>query len=360
MKIKLIYHLIKENKPMVLKRFFLLPILTALLFLSPGCGGGPEEEAKSIEQIREEEGIPVKLDVVKLQPFEKYYSYFARLSGVKEATKGAAFGGKIEKINLRVGDNVAQNQVVVQMAEDNPGLQYIQAKAALDNAEKTYLRMKKLLEAGETSQANFDGAEVQYLVAKQNVDAQRQLLFVQSPFAGTIVDIMVSEGDNVKSEAHLFTVAQLGRVKAEVWASSGEVREIKRGMKAFVECGGKQHYGRVTKVAMSSDPYKQAFSVEMEFDNSKRELMCGVTNEIKILTYENPKAIVVPRSLVNKDEHGTYVFIEENEKAVKRYVSNGNDSGLNFEIKTGLKPGEKIITQGIALLKDGKKVKVIK
>lgn len=344
---------------MVLKSFFLLPVLlSTLLFLSTGCGGKPEE-AKSIEQIREEEGIPVKLDMVKFQPFEKYYSYYARLSGVKEATKGAAFGGKIERINFKVGDNVAQNQVVVQMAEDNPGLQYIQAKAALDNAEKTYLRMKKLLEAGETSQANFDGAEAQYLVAKQNVEAQHQLLFVQSPFAGTIVDIMVSEGDNVKSEAHLFTVAQLNKVKAEVWASSGEVREIKRGMKAFVECGGKQHYGTVTKVAMSSDPYKQAFSVEMEFDNGKRELMCGVTNEIKILAYENPQAIVVPRSLVNKDENGAYIFIEENGKAVKRYISNGNDSGLNYEIKTGLKPGEKIITQGVALLEDGKKIKVI-
>ncbi len=346
---------------MLLKKILLLPVLlSALMFLSTGCGGGEKEEAKSIEQLRDEEGIPVKVDVVKLEQFNKYYSYFARLSGIKEATKGAAIGGKIEKINVRVGSNVAANQVVVQMAEDNPGLQYIQAKAGFENAEKTYQRMKTLLAAGETSQANFDGAEVQYLVAKQNLDAQKQLLFVQSPFAGTIVDVMVNEGDNVKSETHLFTVAILNRVKADIWASSDEVNNIKKGMRAILTSNGKEYYGKVTEVALVSDPYKQAFSVEVQFDNNKHELKGGVTSEIKILTYENPKAVVVKRNLVSKDDNGTFVYLVENDKAVKRYISNGNDSGLDYEVKTGLKPGEKIITQGTALLEDGKKIKVIK
>lgn len=344
----------------MLKRILLLPVfLSAIIFLTPGCGGGPEEEAKSIEQIREEEGIPVKVETVELKPFAKYYSFYAKLTGVKEAIKGAAVGGKIEKILFKVGDNVAQNQVVVRMAEDNPGLQYLQAKTGFENAEKTYLRMKKLLDAGETSQANFDGAEAQYLVAKQNLEAQGQLLFVQAPFAGTIVDVMVNEGDNVQGDTHLFKVAQLNRVKAEIWASPEEIRDIRKGMKALVICGGKEYAGTVTKVALASDPYKQAFSVEMEFDNGKHELLCGVTSEVKVLIYENPQAVVIQRSLVNKDDKGTFIFVEESGKAVKRYISNGTDSGLDYEIKTGLKPGEKIITQGTALLEDGKKVKVI-
>lgn len=344
----------------MLKRILLIFVLISSgLFLLPGCGSGSEQEAKSIEQIRQEEGIPVKVETVELKPFVKTHSFYAKLSGIKEATKGAAVGGKIENILFKVGDNVAKDQVVVRMAEDNPGLQYLQAKAGFDNAEKTYHRLKKLLEAGETSQAAFDGAEAQYLVAKQNLEAQGQLLFVQAPFAGTIVDVMVNEGDNVKGDTHLFTVAQLGRVKAEIWASSTEIREIKRGMKAVVICGGKEYSGVVTKTALTSDPYKQAFSVETEFDNSNRELLCGVTNEVRIITYENPSAVVIPRSLVNKDGNGTYVYVEENGSAVKRYVSNGNDSGLDYEIKTGLKPGEKLITQGTSLLEDGKKIKVI-
>jgi membrane fusion protein, multidrug efflux system len=345
---------------MILKKIIIvLLFLFAATLIMTGCGSGPEEEAKSIEQIREEEGIPVRVEIVKPQSFKKYYSFYARLSGIKEATKDVSVGGKIEKINFKVGDNVAKDQVIVRMAEDNPGLQYLQAKAGFVNLEKTYFRLKNLLEAGETSQAAFDAAEAQYLVAKQNLESQSQLLFVQSPFAGTIVDIMVNEGDNVKKDTHLFTVAQLNKVKAEIWVSSSEIRDVKIGMKSAVVCSGKEYYGKVTKAALSSDPYKQGFSVEMEFDNSKHELLCGVTNEIKILTYENPEAVVIQRTLANKDENGSYIFIEENGKAVKRYIINGMDSGLNYEINDGLKPGEKIITQGTALLEDGKKVKVI-
>ena len=255
----------KEKIIKVLCLFF-----SALFFaVLQSCGSEKEESAKGIEQIHEEDGTPVRVEILQYQPFQKYYSFFARLSGIKEATKSAAVGGKIEEIKFDVGDNVAKDQVVIQMAEDNPGLQYEQAKTAYENAEKNYQRMKTLLAAGETSQANYDGVETNYLVAKRNFESQKQLLHIESPFDGTVVDVKVNEGDNVQNDTHLFTVAQLYRMKAKVWVNETEVSQIKKGMDAFVECGGKKHYGKVTSVSMVSDPFKQAFAVEVEFDNSK-------------------------------------------------------------------------------------------
>lgn len=342
----------------IAKVFYLFLVFSFFLSLQ-SCGSEDKADAKSIEEIRAEEGIPVKIDTIEYKTFEKTYSFFARLSGIKEATKGAAIGGKIEKINANIGDNVSKDQVIVQMEEDNPGLQYEQAKTAYENAEKNYQRMKTLLEAGETSQANFDGAETNYLVSKRNFEAQKQLLFIESPFNGTVVDIKVNEGDNVQGDSHLFTVAQLDKMKAKIWVNDEEVLQIKKGMDAFVECGGKSHPGKVTSVSMVSDPYKQAFAVEVEFNNAKRELLCGVTSDIKISVYKNEKAVVVPRNLLRTDEKGSYVFTEENETAVKKYIKNGNGSGIDYEIKQGLQPGDKLITQGTALLSEGKKVKVI-
>ena len=268
-------------------------------------------------------------------------------------------GGRIEKINANVGDKVKKDQVIVQFAEDNPGLQYEQAKNAFLNAEKTYSRMKALLEAGETSQAGFDGAETQYLVAKRNYEAMRQVLFVEAPFDGTIVDVKVNEGDNVKNEAHLFAVSQLHKMHAKIWATENEIANIKNGMKAEINFNGKAYTGRVVETSMAADPVKQAFYAEVEFDNPNLELKSGVTMDVKILIYRNDKAIIIPRNLIMTDEKGTYVFLENNGSALKRYVSNGNDSGINYEIKTGLKPGDKLIVEGGSLLADGNKVKTI-
>lgn len=337
----------------------LLFVPAAVLFLFLNACGDDKEAAKSMEQIQNEEGIPVQIEPVKYQPFEKYKSYFAKLTGIKEATKGAPLGGKIEKINFRVGDYVKEDQIVVQFPEDHPGAMYEQAKTAYENSEKTYERMKALLEAGETSQANFDGVEAQYIVNKRNYEAARKLIFIEAPFDGTVVDVKVKEGDNVKSEASLFTVAQLYKMRAKIWITEKEIGEIKRGMSASMTFGGKEYKGRIVEVSMAVDPYKQAFFAEVEFDNSKNELKSGVTAEIKILVYENLKAIIVPRNLVMTDENGQYVFVENNGTAEKRYLGNGNDSGVYFEISRGLNIGDRLITRGAAQLTDGVKVKVI-
>ena len=345
----------KNKYKIIILSFLTVPAL--LLFQS--CGK-ESADAKSMEQIRNEEGVPVKVEVLKYEKFEKYYSFFGKLSGIKEATKGAMVGGKIEKISAKVGQQVNKDQVIVEFAEDNPGIQFMQAKESFDNAEKTYNRMKALLKAGETAQANYDAAETQYLVAKRNYESLKDMLFIDSPFDGILVDMKVNEGDNVNKDAHLFTVSRLNKMHTKIWASETEIISIRKGMNAKTEYNGKIYNGKVTEVSMAADPYKQAFYAELEFDNPKLELKSGVTIDIKILIYENSKAIVVPRNLIMTDEKGAFVFLENKGSAEKRYVTNGNDSGLDFEIKKGLIPGDRLIVEGVSLLDNGTKVKIVR
>jgi membrane fusion protein (multidrug efflux system) len=335
---------------------FLLIITVSLLINS--CGKD-EQTSKSMSQIQEEEGKPVKVTEIKHQLFAKYLSYFSKLSGVKEATRGAIVGGKIEKINFKVGDFVKENQVVVQFPTDQIGAQYEQAKSAYENAQKTYERMKALLEAGETAQANYDAAETQYLVAKSNFEASKDMIFVDAPFDGYLVDLKVNKGDNVKKDTHLFTIAQLYKMKARVWVTDKEISLIKKGMNAEITYNNKTYTGKVTDVSLGIDPTRQAFYAEIEFPNPKMELKNGLTVEVKILVYENKDAIVIQRNLVQTDEKGSYVFVEKNGKASKRYISNGMDSGIEYEVKSGLNVGDKLITQGGSQLNDGVKVNVI-
>lgn len=84
------------------------------------------------------------------------------------------------------------------------------------------------------------------------------------------------------------------------------------------------------------DPRQGRRFMLLNLDNPHGILKSGITNEIKILTYENPNAIIIPRNLVTKDETGSYVFIASNGKAQKKYITNGNESGMFFEISKGL------------------------
>jgi membrane fusion protein, multidrug efflux system len=333
-------------------------VIIAVLFLLNGCSR-QDTTARSMEQIYEEDGIPVRVDTVRYQMFEKNLAYFAKLSGIQEATKSAVIGGKIERINVRVGDRVKANQVVVELDQTSPGFQYEQARAAYENAEKTYQRMKAMLEAGETSQANFDGAEVQYLVAKRNYESQRKMLLVDSPFDGTVVDIKVRTGDNVLGDAYLFTVAKLDKMHARIWVTEQEVMQLRIGMSAITQFNGKTYRGKVTEISLAADPYKQAFYVDVEFDNPSHVLRSGITMNIQILVYENPRAIIVPRNLVMRDVNGVFVYVLENGYAAKRYITNGNGSGIEYEVRSGLNTGDILITHGASMVDSGRLVRVV-
>ncbi len=317
------------------------------------------EPGKSIEQIRAEQGVPIRIVTIGEKEFNKNLTFFAKLSGIKETMQQAMIGDKVVKINAKVGSTVREGQVIVEFPKDNPQIQYEQARLGYENAKKLYERMSQLLKAGETSQQNFDNAETQYLVAKKNWESIYQLINIESPISGQIVQMLVKEGDKVKSGDNIFTVAQLSKMMAKVWVSSAEVEYIKTGMSATMKINGDEFTGRVAVVDLAMDEMRRAFGVEIHFDNGHRKIQSGVTTDIKINAYNNSKAIMVPRKVIVRDGDETFIFVEKDGKAEKRAVELGLESGIDVEIKNGLNPGDRLITEGIALLRNGTKIKIV-
>lgn len=345
------------NKVMRSKINFSLSALILLaLFVFLGCGEEEVQEGKSMEDLQNENGIPVVVKEVQPEHFKKELTFFSQISGIKQTTRAAAVGGRVEKINYKVGDFVKKDAIVVEFPEDNPAVQYEQAKAAFENSKKTYERMKTLLEAGETAQANFDGAETKYLVDKRNYEMAKQALFIDAPYDGTIVEIMVNVGDGVDSKAPLFTIANLGKVKTKIWASEDEIKLIRKGMTAEINQSGKSYAGRVTETSISMDPMKRAYYAEVEFDNSNAELKPGSSTEISILIYENDETVVVPRNLIQSSRDEKFVFVVEENKAEKRILETGRENGLSVEVVDGLFPGDKLIVKGANMVTDGQTI----
>ncbi len=317
-----------------------------------------KEEALSIEQIREKEGVPVSTIELQPQEFEKKLNFFAQLSGILEYKEYSKVSDRIQRINVQIGSAVSAGKTIIEFPTNNPSIQYNQAKVALENSEKTYNRLKNLLDAGETSQAAFDGAETQYLVNKRNFESIKQLLFVEAPISGVVTELFVKEGDNVDYGKHLFTIAQLNRMKAKIWASDEEVIQLKIGMPAVIVINEKEIIGRISEIALAKDINKKAFSVEIQFDNPNRILKSGMTSDLSITVYSKPNTIIIPRNFIQTELGKHFVFVDNNGIAQKREIVIGENAGINTEVISGLQAGDKLITNGIALVKDGAKINV--
>lgn len=313
---------------------------------------------KSIEQIQKEQGVPVKTMDINTQDLKLDLKFISTLEGIRQATVTSMVGDKIEKFPFKVGSFVKEGQIICQFPTNNPALQFEQAKVGYENFAKTYERMKALLAGGETSQQNFDNIEAQYLVAKRNYEALKQMLFVEAPISGLLVEKFAEEGNKVKIGDKIFTIAQMDRMRAIFWVNDEELQYIKNNSVVTVEKNNKTFNGRISEVALAQDQMRKAFKIIAEFPNSNRELKVGMTVDVKLDYYHNPNAIVIPRSAVVVIGGKNYVYLAEGDKAIATEVSMGKAVGENVEIINGLKIGDKLIYQGVSLIANGTKISI--
>jgi RND family efflux transporter MFP subunit len=334
-----------------------ITILFVILLLS-GCTKKETVVSRNTERIYQEEGFPVKVKKMELEPFVKTLSYHSILTGLRQSHASAMMGGRIDKVHVKIGDYVEKDSVIIEFPQDAPGGQYIQAKSAYDITKTTYARMKNLYEKGGISKQELDQLEAQLNVSKANYDAVQQMLKVRAPISGIVSNLTVNETDNVPFETVMATITQTDKMKTRIWASESEICQIEKGMLAEVRWNNQTFYGKVVQIAMAMDPTFNAFAVEIHFDNTRNLCKSGVIGEIYIETYSK-KALIVERKVVKENPQGKYVFVAEQNKAIRKFIEIGNENG-SFEVVSGLHTDDLVIVEGIDLLYDGALLNIAK
>lgn len=332
--------------------------LGILALLGLGCGT-EKEETKNMEQIYQEEGVPVRVSKVEPVEFETYVLYHATVKGWRESSCFAGLSDPVEKIYVKVGDQVREDQRLMSFPQDNPQASYYQAKAAYDNAEATFRRMEKLVAEGGISSQEFDNVRMGYNVALSNWNAVQQNVHVLSPLNGVVTKLAVQEYNNVEPGDPLCTISQMEKIRAQIWMSEEEVCQTQTGGEAWVNWQGGRVNGKIVSLDQAMDMDRKAFGAIVEFPNPGSRIRCGITVEIGVRTYSSPNSIVVARQAINSDGENFFVYIAEGNIARKREVALGRSNGLNVELEKGLNDGELLVVEGQLLLSDGAKLKIV-
>lgn len=343
-----------------MKRVIITTVLGLIMVLGFSSCTKEKKEAKSMEQIYKEEGVPVRTKTVSLTEFNKVLSFNSVLTGIKESTAYASMGDKVEKILVKVGDFVKKDQVLVTFPTDSPSARYFQAKVAFDNARTAFERIDNLYKSGGISLQNRDNARARFEVAKADWDTVRQMVKVKAPISGYVTRVHVAETDNVDREMPLVTISNTDRMKASIWVSEDEIFDIEKDMPATATWKGNQIRGNVVEVDSAMNVMKKAFRALVEFHNPDNLLKAGITAEINIITSSKPNAVVVERKNILKEQEEYFVYIVKNNKAEKIKVVPGKQQGLDVEIVEGLNPGDELVVEGQMLLENGSKVKVVR
>jgi len=332
-------------------------ILVSSLFLIQ-CAK-EEVQAKNMEQLYQEQGVPVRVRTLEPRLFEQTLSYNAAVSGIKESRVTATLGDTIDKVLVKVGDSVKKDQVVATFPMDNPNAQYFQAKVAYENAETLYKRTQNLLKTGGIAQQELDNARTAFEVAKANWEAVRQVVKVKAPISGYVTSVDVLPGDNVEAGDRLLTVSQVRRMRAKVWVGEKQICRVKPGQPAYLVWQDQRIEATVAQVDIAMNDEHQGFGVIVECDNPDKLLRCGTTAEVIIVVYRNPEALVLQRSEILAEAGKQFVFVAKKGNALRREISLGRGQGLELEVIAGLTAGDRLIYEGQQQLKTGAKLNII-
>ena len=343
-----------------MKRVIITTVLGLIMVLGFSSCTKEKKEAKSMEQIYKEEGVPVRTKAVSLTEFNKVLSFNSVLTGIKESTAYASVGGKVEKVLVKVGDFVKKDQVLVTFPTDSPSARYFQAKVAFENARTAFERIDNLYNSGGISLQNRDNARARFEVAKADWDTVRQMVKVKAPISGFVTRVHVAETDNVDREMPLVTISNTERMKASIWVSEDEIFDIEKDMPATATWKGNQIRGNVVEVDSAMNVMKKAFRALEEFQNPDNLLKAGITVGINITASSKPNAVVVKRKNILKEQEEYFVYIVKDGKAEKIKVVPGKQQVLDVEILEGLNPGDQLVVEGQMLLENGSKVRVVR
>ncbi len=342
-----------------MKRMILITF-TLIMLLSFSACSKKKEAAKNMEQLQKENGIPVNITEIVPQLFVQELTYNAPLSGVEESTAKAMVGDIILSVNAKIGDYVKKDQTIITFPQDTPSAQYDQVYSAYLNTKQTYERMQRLFAQGAISQQDMDNISTGYKVAKANFNAASQMIYIKAPISGYITAMKVSPASRVASGDDLFTVSNTSKYKAVIWVPDSDIQLVRKGLKAIATWGEQTLTGRISSVSLAMDQDKKAFKTEIIFETHPKQIISGVTLQIVLEVVRINNAIVVERKNILEENGKKYVWLDQDNKAVKTEITTKHDNGIEYEVATGVKAGDKMITSGISLLSDNCLIQVIK
>ncbi|NJL01874.1 MAG: efflux RND transporter periplasmic adaptor subunit [Spirulinaceae cyanobacterium SM2_1_0] len=270
---------------------------------------------------------------------------------------------ELERTKFLVEEGVqAQQQLDIQTSN------YETAIASRNAAREAVAAAQAAIEAAEdrrrAAQATLqrEGAAVNQALAQLNVATENlQFTRVRAPIAGVVGDIAVKVGDYVNVGEPLTAISANQNFELRLAIPAERAAELRNGL--TVELLGAESdtalaTGRISFVSPQVDPASQAILAKATFAG-RGGLRDGQFVRARVIWQRQP-GLLIPTSAVSRVAGQPFVFVVASSPddpaqdiAQQKPVQLGAIQGNNYQVLSGLEPGDRLITSGILNLQDG-------
>ena len=353
----------------------------------------PSAESTGLVSFRMEQQWLIRMKMAlaeeaKLSP-QIYSTGRVIASPANRALVAPPVGGIIESRSLpRIGERVMRGQLLATLLQTPTAAEAaqiriensrvdaerrrlaqgeIEARARLNAAAAEADRAKRLLEKKAYSQRQFEVAEADRKAAEATLAGmQEQIKALQTapttsnyqvtaPISGTIVELKKAAGEEVHPGEPILEIVALDQVWVEAPIFEKDLGRVTRSVDATFTTAAypdKEFHGRLINIGAVVDEQSRTAKVEFEVNNLAGELKLGMQANLRLSAGAKTTVLLVPKESVLDNEGKKIVYVlRSGEEFERRDVVLGDEFGDKIAILSGVKRGERVVTQGAYQLK---------
>ncbi len=341
--------------------------------------------------------VPVRTAMVQNIALGNSVRYSANIVPYSQVDLAFQSGGYIDHVrqvksasggmrNIDQGDFVQKGTVLAVVREQSyrdklqqANAQLSRSQAEYEKAKLSFDRVSALYASKSATKPDFDSAQAQLdsttaavSGAKADVSEATTALgycSLRAPFDGWIVKRNVDSGSFVGLATTGFTIANTQTVKAVFGLPDTAVVRVKLGQRLSISTDAltQPFAGKITAISPAADPKSRVFSVEVTIPNARNQLKSGMIASLALQGEPLEQSVLaIPLSAVVRNPQisdGFAVMIAQGDSEIEsvrlRPVALGNVYGNMIAASKGIQSGERVVTTGVSLIKDGDSVRVI-
>lgn len=354
-----------------------IPFKPALLI----CGLGLLLSACGNETAapKQAQDVPVGVYTIQSQPLEITTDLPGRTVAYRLAEVRPQVDGIIEQRLLTEGANVTLGQQLYQIDDKKYQATYDRALANLKNAERLRNRYKELLRTQSVSKQMYDDAEAAWQLAVAEAKIAKidlEYTKVLAPVSGRIGRSNVTEGALVTrgQTQELATIQQIDPIYVDIRQPVGEMLRLQKALQSGqlkrTDDGGArivllledgtayEHEGTLSFSEVNVDTQTGSVTLRALVPNPDWLLLPGMFVHGRLSLGHNDNVILVPQQAVQRDATGKPAVwvVNDNGGAEQRTISTERTVGNMWQVSSGLKDGDQVVTEGFFNLRPGTKV----
>lgn len=276
---------------------------------------------------------------------------------------------KVDSIHFNDGDLVEKGQILVQLKNAEELATLDELKIATDNAKQLYDRYLPLFNRGDISQSTLDEYKREWDLARAKeavLQARIDKLKLIAPFAGRVSLRQVSEGALLTPGSVVTTLQDLAEMKLDFSVPSRFLTELNVGDQVVAKTDayvGQEFVAQIETILPTVDIRTRSVPVRAKLSNPDNRLVSGMLMNVEL--QQKPRSVLlVPETAIVPiaEHHYVYKLVLESDELYKinrvKVTLGLRQPGL-VEVKSGLKLGDKVVSEGALRVRPGQIVKAM-